>query len=296
MSAFGLADSTLGALTLKQCSDAQLNPNAEVVAARGSGNVAPDEHFIDGAAPVANFTSMDVATILAANTAAFANSGLSVSSGSIIIPFSSRVSGGTYAGVGEHTTITAANGLTIPTSLSIPGKGMASINLETHFQSTDGQIDPFTIATDASRTTGSFNAAYRLYPCSINGSAVAGISNVSVNFGITLENNGDLDGFNYPTEHFITETSPTIDITFKDKAAFETYGAIFTTQTAAVVNLQKMAPGGTVVSTATSEHITLTFADGIITAESIGGQGTTRGEVTLKLTGESLTVSTTATL
>lgn len=296
MGAFGLADATLGALTLKQCSDAQFNGNVQVLAGRGSGNVAADAHFVTNSTPIATFTSLDVAGVLAANSAAFASAGLSVASGTITLPFSSRISGGSYAGTGAHTTITAANGLIIPTSLNIPGTGPASINLEVHYQSTDGITLPFTVATNANRTNGAFNAQHRLHPASINGSAVAGLSNVTVNFGLTVEENSDLDGFIYPTAHYILETNPTIDLTFRDKSAWETLGPLFTAQTAAVINLRKMAPGGTVVAAGTGEHITLTFADGIISAEQIGGQGTARGESTIRLTGEALTVSVTATL
>lgn len=294
--AYGLADATLGAITLKQCSQATLNTALDILVGRGSGNVAPDDHFVNGSNPAATFTSMDVATILAANTANFANAGLQVSSGSLVFPLRIRSAGSTYAGSGAHTTISSANGLIIPRSLSVPGKGAASIDLECLFESTDGRTIPLTTTTNASLSNGSFNAMYRLYPCSVNGSAVAGVSNVTVNFGITVENNGDLDGFIYPTEHYITQTDPTIDITFKDEAAFETYGPLFTAQTAAVINLQKMAAGSTVVDVATEEHITLTFADGIVTVDQIGNSGNTRGEYTIRLYGESLTVSTTAAL
>ena len=296
MPATGLGDATLGALTLKQCSEATLSPNISLESARGSGNVAPDAIFVASGTPVASFTSRDVSAVLGANTNAFAGSGLGVSSGTITIPLRIRTTGGTYASGGAHTTLNGTDGLIVPTSLNIPGNGFASIGLDCHYQSTDGQAAPVGISTTVAVSNGAFNRLYRMHPVSLDGSAVAGVSSVTVNFGFTLEHSGDVDGFVYPTEHYITATDPTIDINFKDATALATHGPLFTAQNAAVINLRRAAEGGTVVATATAEHITLTFGAGIKTVETIGNSGNTRGEYTLRLTGETLTVSTTATL
>lgn len=295
MAAFGLADAVLGALTLSQITNGSLNHAAEVLAFRGSGNVDPSDHAITKMEPVASFTSTDVATILAANSSTFATAGLSVSSGTITIPYRVRSAGATYVSGANNTAVSATDGVIIPTSLTVSETSSAEINLECHFESTDGTTNPLSDSSTETVSTSSFNAAYRLATSSINGSNVSGISSYTVNFGINIESNVGLDGFLCPTEHHIYTRDPTIDVTFRDIAAFNTFST-YAAQSAAVFKLRKMSPGGTVVSDATAEHITVTFADGIINMQQLSASGTSRGEVSYRLYGESLTVSTTATL
>lgn len=280
-------DAVLGALTLKQVTRTAYSLNGTPIAGMASGAADPSEYFGGRADPSCTFESADVAGVLGGVSV---TAGLAIASGTITIPWNKRSNGGTFAGSGSHVALSGANGLLIPTRFSANQDDEAAMaELQLFFRSTDGATEPVAEATSQTLAAQSFNAQYALGPGSINGTAVPELVGVSINPGITVEPQA-VNGGIYPTALFITMRRPTIDFIFEDLDALATYSAQFTAMTAAIAYFRKRS-GASFVADATEEHIKFSFADGIITTETVSGSGVNRAQATLRCYGETLTAS-----
>lgn len=280
-------DAILGALTLKQVTRSDFQPNAQQIAGKASGAVAPSELFAGAAEPVISFDSMDVSGVLAAISI---SAGLAVSSGTITVPWNKRANGGTFASGTAHDELNATDGLIVPTSFSAnQGDEGASVSLDVHLISSDGATVPVTAAGSQSLASQSFNAMYSLGAGSINGTAIPELVGVSINPGIQVEKQS-IDGFNYPTAVFINSVDPYIDFIFEDMDAVATYAPLFTVGSAAIAYFRKRS-GVSFVADGTAQHCKFSFADGLVVAQGIQHSGINRGQATLRVYGEALTAS-----
>lgn len=282
-----------GGVTLKQCRKVEFNAGGTVAPDFTTGDVAPSDHYLISASPKCAFTCGDLAGVIAGLSSQF----LAVAAGTITVPFNLRAAGSTFAGSSSHDIISATDGLLVINSFSASQGEQegSSVSLTGYFKSSDGVTVPVTIGTGQTLSSNAYNATHKLGPSTINGSAIDGITRVTVNTGINVLPDMT-DGAIYPTDHYINRIAPSIDVTGRRVSLFTALGPIFTTQTAAVFKFRKRASGGTVVSAATSAHLSFTFADGITEVQQVSGSGNSDAEVTLRLYGEALTISSTATI
>jgi len=283
-------DAILGALTLAQVKSSQYDAGAEIQRARNSGSFLTQATYGRYSRPKASFDSSDLYTAL---NAVDPTTGLAVATGTIAIPFNARTNGGTLAGSGSATKITGANGLTVLDSISAnQGDEAAMAKLTTYFRSTDGQTAPVAIAGSQTLAAQTFVNEFDLGPVTVNGTEVGGVQGVSCNFGIKVVDEGD-KGAVYPMRLFIESVDPYFDITFVDFASLVTYSPLFTAMSSAVCYFRKKADGGTFVGSTTD--ISLTFASGIICAQSAQADGQKSGRAVLRLYGKAITKSLAAT-
>jgi hypothetical protein len=281
-------DSVFGALAIKQCAAAEFSPNNQIDPARMSGAVDPTAHYLGQGEPRARWTSHDLATILGAVSV---TAGLYVASGTITVPWNRRAAGSTFLGATSHFRLNGTKGLLWPTQFEAnQGDPKARCMLECAFLSSNGLAVPVTASTAQSLAAQSFTSEFRLGPVAINGSALPGVVGIVVNTGIQVELEY-LDGGVFPTNAYITQRDPSMDIRFRDETALATYGPLVAAVTSAVAYFRKKSAGGTVVADATEEHIALSFADGITDVQQIGGSGTATAEPALRIVGETLTAS-----
>ena len=280
-------DAILGALTLKQVTRSGYSLNGEPIVGRASGAPAPSEYFGGESAPQADFDSADIAGVLGAISV---SAGLAVSSGTITIPYNKRASGGTFAGTLAHFTLNGTNGLIVPSEFSVnQGDPAALAKLMCHFRSTNGIAEPVSESINQTLAAQSFNAMYALGPGSINGNTIDQLQGIVVTPGITVLPQYQ-DGGIYPTDLFIQTQQPTIDYLFEDLDAIETFSAQFTVMTAAIAYFRKRS-GVSFVSDATEEHVKFSFADGIVSTQSIQSSDVNNGQATLRCYGEALTAT-----
>lgn len=286
-------DATLGSLTLKQVRSASYNGGATTTLDYTSGGVSPSATYLVQAAPTVQFTSGDLDGVMDGFTS---GAYLGVASGTITIPWNLRSVGSTFASGTAHDKINATDGLFAVQSYSASqgDAAGASVTIAGNLHKPDGTI-PVTISTGQSLSAAAYNCTHKLGPATINGSAIAGITRVSVNPGVSIDAEF-VDGGVYPIAHYVTRLAPTIEVTGRYQSLFTSLGPIFTTMTAAVFYFRKRAEGGTTVSDGTGAHLSFTFADGIVAVETVSGSDNAAGEVTLRLHGEALTMSSTATI
>jgi hypothetical protein len=283
-------DAVLGALTLTQVMNSDYSLNGTPIDGTQSGAPDVSEYFGGEADPQATFDTADVAGVLGGLTV---TGGLHVSSGTITIPWAKRTSGGTFAGAGTNNRINGTNALIIPTGFRCnQGDAAAMASLMVYFRSTDGLTAPVTVSTDQNIASQTFNAMFGLGAGSINGTAIPELVGVAINPGITVIPQR-VNGGIYPSAFFISQRRPTIDFIFEDLDALSTYSALFTVMTAAVARFRKRS-GVSYVAAATEQHISFSFADGIVTTETVRASGVDNAQATLRCYGETLTVDTTA--
>lgn len=292
--ASALYDAFIGSLSLRQITSSSFNPGATAVVGRVSGGQLPS--FVAGgmATPKATFTSFDLFNAL---TSIDLSAGLHVSAGAIVIPFQSRAQGGTFQSGSNHQSITAANGLTVITSIEASQSGDgATVSAETNFRSTDGLASPVTLNTGASLSAQAFQAMYHMGPVKAQMAAeesatqLTQVTQFTVNPGLTVTA-AAYDGGNYPTLLTIDRQDPSFDLTFENMAAASRFAAIYTSLTSLTGYLRKRADGGTFVADATEGHIAITLTGGLITTQSLGASSEGNGQVVLRFTGKSIAKS-----
>lgn len=287
-------DAFIGSLSLRQVVSSSFNPGTSIVVGRVSGGQLPS--FIAGGAcsPRASFSSMDLFNAL---TKVDLSAGFDVDSGTIVIPFQARASGSTFGGDGTNQTITAADALTVITSIEAAQSGEgATVSLDSIFRSSDGTTNPVTLNTAATLTAQAFQALYHMGPVvaqmASEGSVsqIAQVTRVSVNPGLTVTASA-YDGGNYPIITTIDQQDPTLDLTFEDFDAASRFVSDFTSLTSITAYLRKKSDGGSFVADATAGHISLTLTGGLITLQSIGAGATGNGSIALRFTGKQIAKS-----
>jgi hypothetical protein len=287
-------DAVLGAYTLKQCQMADYSPNGQVIHGKYSGGIDPVEIYAGICAPMASFETEDVAGMLGGLSV---TAGLSVSSGTITLPWQRRAQHGTYAGSGSHVTLTCANGLIVPLSISAQQGANASAQVAVSFRSDSGGLaDPVTYTSGASLSAQAYGASYTLGPCSLDSVAIPEVMAVTVNTGITVTPEYS-DGGLWPTELYITDRTPWIELTFKD-LDFVTSVDTWADMANLVVYMRKRSDGaagagGVFIPAATAQHIKFSFADGIASMQRISASGQQTGGATVRFYGETLVGSAT---
>lgn len=281
-------DAVFGALAIKQCSSAEFSPNNQIQPARMSGAIDPTAHYLASAEPRCRWASHDLATILGALSV---TAGLYVGSGTITVPWNRRSAGSTFLGATSHFRLNGTKGLIWPVSFEAnQGDPTARGMLECVFLSSDGLTTPVTSSTAQSLASQAFTSEFRLGPVAISGSAVPGVVGVQVNTGINVELEY-LNGGLFPTNAYITQRDPTIDVRFRDETALHSFGPLIASASSMVAYLRKKTQGGSVVADGTSEHIAFSFADGICDIQQISGSGNSTCEPALRVFGETLTAS-----
>ena len=290
-------DAILGSKTIAQCDSASFQANIEVTPLRNSGAIDPVAHYITGGAPKGMWTTTDLATLLGSGGVLPA-AGLSIAAASNIdLPWSRRLAGSTRAGSTSHTRIRGATGgmAVLSRIQASQGQPFASADFEVGFLSSDGLTAPCSIAVDQSLSSQTAVNVFRLGPAYGTKSGGASTQGKGV-VGVTVNPNVELlfekfDGAIRPINAYIKERNPTIEVQFLDEEDLDFWCDLYNQLTAFTVYLQKMTAGGTVVAGATSEHIALSFADAVVSCEGISGSGTDTALPTMRITGESLSVS-----
>lgn len=217
---------------------------------------------VDTVMPVINFTTMEIAKALDVT----GMGGAAISSNAVLY-LQQCTQDGTRKASTDHVTATIAAGFVQPVSISAPSNGgKATMSVAIHARSTDGSTAPIAYATGATYgLTVSESEGFVAGPVSLNGSALAGVQNTNLDFGVSVGKQ-TADGEIYPTFLWVQEQKPRITIETLDPTVVNTYGVTGTAQGSSdsVVYLRKVAKNGTRVANATAEHISFTVDDGMI--------------------------------
>lgn len=283
---------------IRQVVSTEYAPGNRIEPGRVSAGVDPSALFVTDANPQIRLSSTDIAAVLGIVSPTV---GLDIDDDLWTIPYNVRAIGSTFASTLAHTVLTGADAFVVPRQVSVTQGGNAQIDLMVMIESNDllgnpGFDAPVTAATGQTLAAQAFNALWTQGPATVNGSDVGGVVGMTVDFGIQAVPLDKADGELYPKAHSIRARNPSITIDVVNVDALATFAEHLLPMTAFVGYLRKRSPGGSFVADATGEHISFTFADGIVDVQRVSARDNATARPGLRLIGEALTVSTTATL
>lgn len=242
---------------------------------------------IAGATPSVSLTTRDLSTFL---TGVTISAGLACTASSTFV-LQERLDGGTLNPVATttHETVTAAKGFVYPTSISASQDGTDGATLEATFVPLwNGTLAPLVWNTGVAISTitvPSFVSRYFLGPVYHNGTAIAGVTSVSIDTGINFTPRA-FSGEPYAKIGSIVTRTPSISITVTEAATAGTLTSLFgsAVNTSFAIYLQKGVASGTRVAAATAQHIKISTASGDWGADDIAVSGNDDGTMTLTVT------------
>ena len=287
-------DAVVGSTNLRQVTNVRIEERANVVRDRISGDYLTSQVSVTSSEPMISLTTQDVKTAFSDFTLA---GGLSVSSGTITIPFQQRSAAGLFSGGSNNNTIGATDGVCVITTVSARQGDSAGVtaDCEIHVLSTDGTTHPLSVNTNQSLASSSFTGSYSMGPVTLDPTGAGALAEVDritswqVNVGnvVTRYTYGADD---YPTEVDISEVNPTASFTFEDMDTAQSFATQVEDYTAINLWAKARASGGRHTSSASSAHIKIAFSDGVKILDVI--EGSDRGRVSGTVTIEAATVPT----
>lgn len=248
--------------------------NTEVRKERTSGLVYPDMAAVDQVKPVLSFTTFDLENAIEQLTLL----------GKCIIPdtgkpglvaYGQKMSCAGIVSSGVHRSMTIANGLVVPRTMTIDHAGNAQLSYDA-YPAWDGTNDPVILATTASLPTYTPSTwptaavgRWTMRGMTIGSVAVTGKRSISIDFGATVTHEG-ADGDRYPTVTTLAGIAPVITVRGVNPAVWATICDLDGTTAAHASATIELLKRGVAIGTAV--HIKLTFA-GLVTFDTLFDAG-----------------------
>lgn len=193
-----------GTFLIKGVQNLGLNPNLQQILSSGSGAVDPTFVSIGQMQPEITFDATAIKTALA-NIGGISGAALANDT----FYFQRMLADGIRGGASTNIKVVAAVGIIIPTQIKAPQSKEATIGYRAVPRSSNGVLSPLAMTTLQSLETGqdAANEIYTLGPVTVNGTALPGVDDVTLDFGITLEIIF-ADGGIYPTFVGIQSRAP----------------------------------------------------------------------------------------
>lgn len=245
---------------IHQLIDRSIDPGIQELVIKGDGKISPQYYANMEQRPSARFSTTAVHAALTAL-------------GSGFYPFSSAVdlylgqlaAGGGISAGSAHRRITGTKGCIVPRRLRARHNAPAVLEAEVYFLSTDGVTAPISFSSAVALPTITLaNQAFTLGPAKINGTALAAVEELDVEFGYAPLILGG-DGEMYPTFGGYDARAPRVTVRTKDPAVLATVGVgglLQSAVTPSVFYLRKMDPSTGRVANATVQHIKFTVSAG----------------------------------
>jgi len=235
-----------------------------------AGHVHPMFTAVQTQRPVVSFTTPRLDTLLGAIGVGGA------ALGSVATYFKLATATGNAArNASSHQKVTIASSLGYWTGLKLPHNavGSADVMIAAVY---DGTNNPFVYA-GSQALSGNLTAAgyFGAGPVAINGVAIPGIQDISVESGITLQNEGGESEL-WDTFIGIEKTAPVVTITTKTLTNWSTLGLAGTAlngSSGLQFYARKFSPNGNRVANATAEHIYFQGLLGMALPVNTSGEG-----------------------
>lgn len=184
-----------GTTLIKGVQNLGLPPGLQQIISSGSGAVDPTFVSVGQIQPGITFNTTAIKTALA-NLGGINGAALS----SDTFYFQKMAADGKRAGATSHIKVVAANGIIVPTLIRAVQGGEATIGYRAVPRSADGMASPLAITPNQSLEPNQdlVDELYTLGPVEVNGVALPGVYDWTLDFGINLEII-TVDGGVYPT-------------------------------------------------------------------------------------------------
>lgn len=265
--------------------------NPEVQSESSIGTPFPQFAVITAQKPRVQFASQAVAAALAVT----GSTGAKIDGTNGFIAYYAKIDdNGLPASGSVHRTYTANRGLLLPRRLQCNHRQIATLDMEALLFSADGAAHPTAVADNVALPTLVINNVQHTLGSIVFGTTGSTVTfgcaqSLSIDFGSAAETLGcgsDL----YDVHLQLPSVKPVITLTGLDALMFAGTGGVPAVGKAldhanTVIYLRKYSEDGIgFVSDITAEHIAITV-NGLAVVTQHTGQGTTRGEVTVQITG-----------
>lgn len=251
-----------GGTLISGITDQAVNPQAQELLIGGDGATEPQLATVMGAAPQVDFSTVSLASALTAVGLA----GLNLTTNPAVFFWQQCADGGLRAGALSHLKASMAKGLLLPVRLTARQGDAAELQI-TALAKWDGTNDPIVLTANQS-LTGSPNMGelFTLGPVAVNGSAVPGVVEVSIDFAISLyapRADGDL----YPRFIGIKGRQPVVRVRSLELLTQSTFGLTGAATTTWATYFRKKSTTGNVAD-ATAQHVKVSGTNGRAHVES----------------------------
>lgn len=253
-----------GANTFDEISNGRVSSEIEELIGRPAGFPHPTFRGIAFQRALATFDTPQLGTLAGLVSVAGADFSGAVTDLHVksITPFGTRGTSGVRFRVQEAlwfwSTLRASQG----------GVAQASVVVAANY---DGTNEPIVPAGTSIAGTSVGTEWYTVGPCSVNGVAIPGVVDISVDSGLRLIQIGS-DGDIFPTLTAIEMTEPSVRVTVLDAGVWTSLGLKGAATTSFSVFFRKKAAGGGNVANGTSQHVKVSGTTGYaVVEESAGG-------------------------
>jgi len=168
-----------------------------------------------------------------------------------------------------YISMSVSNGLLVPSQISGQSGQKATLSMEIHPTSSDGDSEPITTGT----ITGTFTAVSEVYTVgdATVGSALTGVQNVTLDWGYQIEKNTGENGKVFPTQAYVDNQQASLQVTTAQlSAASQNMINFGTAETTVSQTFRMLAEGG-----APTVTYTATLAKAFATIEQISNRPVT---------------------
>ena len=270
------AQGVAGAVYVDGVQDLTLNSQLQTRVLGGDGSAYNTFGALVSGAPTAQFTALALKKFLDACGLTGMLVDADATYPGVVLYFQRNKQGGTREAqdASNHFSVTVANGLLVPRSLSLPHQGEAALQAEL-FAIKSGSTEPlvFSAAADLPASVyPSVDAVHTLGPVKFNAATIDGLDNANIDFGLDVAVEAR-DSDVYPTFVYIRRIQPTITLSGVHADVLSTLtpdGKYYTAQQVIVYG-RKRAEGGTFEADATAEHLKFTLGKCRVDWESVQG-------------------------
>jgi len=263
---------------LKGIQNHNINPGLAQLISSGSGAVDPSFVSNGQIQPEMTFDTTAIKTALA-NLGGISGEPLA----NYTFFFQKMLDGGLRGGALAHIKVVAAAGIIVPTRIAAAQGGEATIGYRVVPKSADGSASPLAFTGSQSLASGQdkVDEVYTMGPVVINGTALDGVENWSLDFGINLSII-IADGHIYPTFIGVMTRAPSLTVRTFDVEKFQGWGLAGVAQgeTDSTVKLLDQVEGGV----RGTSPLTFSIDAGMAHFESIDGPHGSRIGGSVRLT------------
>jgi hypothetical protein len=200
--------------------------------------------------------------------------GLVLASGFEVYNQSVDLTTGLRKGATSHEKLAIATGLMVPRQLSVAHNGEAKLTFDVIGVNAAGTVSPVVRTASQSLPALTYTReVFTLGPVKLNGTAVDGVQEVTIDFGIKEEVKAG-SGALYPQLVAISEIRPRVTVRVNDESALATLGLQGVAQgaTDSLIYLRKLSADGQRVADGTAQHVSFSINKGLWLPSSKGGQ------------------------
>jgi hypothetical protein len=254
---------TVGAAQIGGITDVTVSSGENIIRPTADGSIEPFLAMLQDADPRINFTTMNI-------KAGLDVTGFSVSASGAIEAYDAVVGVDGVKAANGAVKYSASAAVVFPRSLSCSQSEVAQLTLEAIV--TGGDLTVAVSQALSAYSAGGSNVFFGLGPVSVNGTALSGISAVSITFGVQeflLRADGAIHAQAVAAIGKVAE----ISITGFPDTAWATFGnSVQLNNTAGLVMYLRKRTRTGYVADGTAEHIRLQVKNGIITRSQTAGQ------------------------